>query len=211
MDVELGAYSSFIMWSADVVRGYWPVFVAVIAALVLGYNFWYVRSPVRQLQADKIKLRIPVTGSIVRRRVVSQFLRTYAMLLRSGVSMMATLDLCKNSVANRAYVAVIQDMRDSVERGEGLEGPLRDAEKQGYFSGVTVDMLLTGEETGSLERVADQIASNYEEEIEVAVDGLTETITPGFVVLMGLIVGSIVLGLFLPLITMIESLSSGAL
>ena len=78
-------------------------------------------------------------------------------------------------------------------------------------SGVVVDMLLTGEETGSLERVADQIAATYEEEIDIAVDGLTETITPAFVVVMGLIVLSIVLGIFLPLISMIETISSGAL
>lgn len=211
MNVELNSYSKFIMWAADMVRAYWLGFVIVVIALILVYNFWFVRSPVRQLQADKVKLKIPVIGSILRRRVVSQFLRTFAMLIRSGVSMMATLDLCKNSVPNRAYIGVIQDMRDSVERGEGLEGPLRDAEKQGYLSGVVVDMLLTGEETGSLERVADQIASTYEEEIDVAVDGLTETITPAFVVVMGFIVGSIVLGMFLPLITMIESISSGAL
>ncbi len=211
MDVKLNSYSQFIMNAADAVRAYWFPFVIVVILLILAYNFWWVRSPVRQLQADKVKLRIPVLGSILRRRVVSQFLRTFAMLIRSGVSMMATLDLCKNSVANRAYVGVIQDMRDSVERGEGLEGPLRDAERQGYLSGVVVDMMLTGEETGSLERVSDQVASSYEEEIEIAVDGLTETITPAFVVIMGFIVGSIVLGMFLPLITMIESISSGAL
>jgi type IV pilus assembly protein PilC len=211
MGVELNSYSAFIMNTADLVRGYWLIVVVIFIALIVAYNFWWVRSPVRQLQSDKVKLKIPVLGSILRRRVVSQFLRTFAMLIRSGVSMMATLDLCKNSVANRAYVGVVQDMRDSVERGEGLEGPLRDAEKQGYLSGVVVDMMLTGEETGSLERVADQVASTYEEEIEIAVDGLTETITPAFVVVMGFIVGSIVLGMFLPLITMIETISSGAL
>lgn len=211
MDVELNWYSNFIMNAADFVAHWWWLFLAFVVALVLVYNFWFVRSPVRQLQADTVKLKIPVIGSIIRRRVVANFMRTFAMLLRSGVSMMSTLDLCKNSVTNRAYIAVIQDMRDSVERGEGLEGPLRNAEKHKLLSGVTSDMLLTGEESGSLERVADHVADAYDEEVEIAVSGLTESILPIFVVVMGFVVGSIVLGIFLPLINMIESISSGAL
>ncbi len=211
MDVELNRYSQLVMDTADFVTSYWWLAVILAVGLWLGYFFWWVRSPVRQLQSDRFFLRVPVFGSILRRRVIAGFMRTFAMLLRSGVSMMATLDLCKNSVANRAYVGVIQDMRDSVERGEGLEGPLRDAEKNGYISGVIADMILTGEETGSLERVADHIATSYEEEVETAVAGLTESITPIFVVIMGFIVGSVVLGLFLPLITMIETISSGAI
>jgi type IV pilus assembly protein PilC len=172
---------------------------------------WWVRNPLRQLAADRAKLRVPVFGGLGRRQVTADFMRTFAMLLRSGVSMMATLDLCKNSVSNRAYIGVVQDMRDSIEAGEGLEAPLRKAEKEGYLAGVVVDMLLTGEESGGLERVADQIASTYEEDIEIGVAGLTEAITPIFVVFMGFIVGGIVLGMFLPLISMIQTLSSGSL
>ena len=104
---------------------------------------------------------------------------------------------------------VVQDMRDSVEAGEGLEAPLRKAEKDRYLDGVVVDMLLTGEESGGLEQVADQIASTYEDEIEIAVKGISEAILPIFVVFAAFVVGGIVIGLFLPLIRMIETISSG--
>lgn len=209
MGAKIGGFSAFIMWAADVVTGYWWIAVAIFVGLIALYKLWFVRDPMRRLMADKIKLRVPLFGTLARKRVTADFMATFSMLLRSGVSMMATLDLCKNAVSNRAYVGVIQDMRDSIEAGEGLEAPLRKAEKDGYIDGVVVDMLLTGEESGGLERVAEQIATTYEEDIEIAVSGLTEAITPVFVVLMGFVVGAIVLGMFLPLISMIETISSG--
>jgi type IV pilus assembly protein PilC len=209
LGVKLNGYTRFVMGTANFVSHTWWIFVVVVVGLILAYRLWWVRSPVRQLQADRLKLRLPLFGGLARRRVTTEFMRTFSMLLRSGVSMMATLDLCKNSVGNRAYIGVIQDMRDSIESGEGLEAPLRKAEKDKYFDGVVVDMLLTGEESGGLEQVADQIAKSYEEEIDVTVKGISEAILPVFVVLMAFIVGSIVIGLFLPLIAMIESISSG--
>ena len=209
MGAEIGGFSRLVMGTAGVIAGYWWMLVVVIAALVAAYNLWWVKNPLRRLASDQAKLRIPIFGTIIQRSIVAEFTRTFAMLLRSGISMMATLDLCKNSVSNRAYVGMIQDMRDSVETGEGLEGPLRQAEKKGYLPGVVVDMLLTGEESGSLERVADQIADIFEEDVEIAVNGLKEAITPLFVVLMGFIVGSIVIAMFLPLISMIENIAGG--
>ncbi len=209
MGAKIGWYSQLVMDLAAFVTRFWYVVVLAVGGLWALYKFWYVRDPMRKLTADKIKLRLPLFGSLARKRVTADFMATFAMLLRSGVSMMATLDLCKNSVANRAYIGVIQDMRDSIEAGEGLEAPLRKAEKDRYIDGVVVDMLLTGEESGGLERVAEQISTTYEEDIEIAVSGLTEAITPVFVVLMGFVVAAIVLAMFLPLISMIEAISSG--
>jgi len=209
LGVKLNGYTLFVMATARFVETTWWLWVGIIVGLILGYRLWWVRSPIRQLQSDKVKLRVPVFGGLTRRRVVAEFTRTFAMLLRSGVSMMSTLDLCRNAVGNRAYIGVIQDMRDSVEAGEGLEAPLRKAEKEGYLDGVVVDMLLTGEESGSLEQVADQIANTYEGEIDIAVKGISEAILPIFVVFAAFVVGGIVIGLFLPLIKMIETISSG--
>ncbi len=209
LGVKLNGYTLFIMTTAALVEKTWWAVVILIVGLVAAYRVWWVRNPLRQLQSDKIKLRLPVFGGLIRRRVVAEFSRTFAMLLRSGVSMMSTLDLCRNSVGNRAYIRVVQDMRDSIEAGEGLEAPLRKAEKDGYLDGVVVDMLLTGEESGGLEEVADQIATTYEDEIEIAVKGISEAILPIFVVFAAFVVGGIVIGVFLPLIQMIDTISSG--
>jgi len=211
MGAQIGGFSGFVMATADVIGSYWWLLVVAITILVALYYGWWIHNPLRKLASDQVKLRLPVFGYIIQRAVIAEFTRTFAMLLRSGISMMATLDLCKNSVGNRAYIGMIQDMRDSVESGEGLEGPMRQAEKKGYLPGVVVDMLLTGEESGSLEKVSDQIADTFEEEVEIAVSGLKEAITPIFVVGMGFVVGGLVLAMFLPLISMIETIAGGGL
>lgn len=211
MDAEIGGFSLFVMNVSDLISNYWWLPLGAIAGLYAFYKLYWVKNPLRRLQSDKVKLRLPIWGSIIQRGVIADFTRTFSMLLRSGISMMATLDLCKNSVTNHAYIGVIQDLRDSVETGEGLEAPLRQAEKNGYVPGIVVDMLVTGEESGSLDKVADQIADIYEEEVEIAVNGIKEAITPIFVVGMGAVVGCMVLAMFLPLISMIEGIAAGGL
>jgi len=211
MGAEISGFSQFVMSTSDFVSAYWWVPVALLVAFVLFHNFYWVKNPLRRLQSDKVKLKIPIWGSIVQRSVIADFTNTFSMLLRSGISMLATLDLCKNAVTNHAYHSVIQDMRDSVENGEGLEAPLRQAEKDGYLPGIVVDMLVTGEESGALEQVSDQIAVIYEEEVEVAIDGIKESIVPIFVIGMGIVVGTMVFALFLPLISMIDSMAGGGL
>lgn len=211
MGAEIGGFPLFIMDTASVISSYWWVVVVIMLGLWAGHEFYWVKNPLRRLQSDKVKLRLPIFGPIIQRSVIAEFMRTLSMLLRSGISMMPTLDLCRNSVSNHVYIGVIQDLRDSIENGEGLEVPLRQAEKSRYIPGIVVDMLLTGEESGSLEKVAEQIAEIYEEEVELAVDGIKEAITPIFVVGMGFIVGGIVLGMFLPLIAMIENVAGGGL
>ncbi len=211
LDTEIEGFSLFVMSAAEIIASYWWLAIAAVAALWAAHEFYWVKNPLRRLQSDKIKLKIPIYGTIIQLSVIADFTRTFSMLLRSGISMMATLDLCKNSVSNHAYIGMIQDLRDSVESGEGLEAPLRQAEKKGYLPGIVVDMLLTGEESGSLEQVADQIAQNFEEEVEIAVEGIKESVTPIFVVGMGFIVGCIVIGMFLPLIAMIDNIAGGGL
>ena len=211
MDTAISGFSLFIRNAAGIISSYWWLAALLVAGLWAAHEFYWVKNPLRRLQSDKIKLRIPIFGAIIQATVIAEFTRTFSMLLRSGISMMATLDLCKSSVSNHAYIGMIQDLRDSVESGEGLEAPLRQAEKNGYLPGIVVDMLLTGEESGSLEKVADQIAQTYEEDVEIAVEGIKESVTPVFVVGMGFIVGCIVIGMFLPLIAMIDNLAGGGL
>ncbi len=208
-EIELPPLTQMFFGLSAWVSSYWLIVVAVVAGVIALYKMWFVRNPVRRMMADRLKMKIPIFGGIMRRSAIVDFSRTFSILLRSGMSMMATLDLCRNSVGNRALVNSIQDMRDSVERGEGLEKPLRVAERQGVFPAVVVDMFVTGEETGTIDNVADQIADQYEEEVEIAVDALGEAIQPVATVFMGLIVAMIVFSLFQPLVSMIEQMSGG--
>lgn len=209
--IELSNFTLLLVNLSNLLSAYWWVFIVVVVGIVAAYRLWWLQSPVRRTISDRLKLRIPIIGPILRRNTVIDFCRTFAMLLRGGLSMMATLDLCRASVANKALSNAVQDMRDSVERGDGLEPPLRSAERSGIFPGVIVDMLVTGEETGSMDKVADQVADAYEEEVEIAVNTLGEAITPIFTVFMGAIVLLIAFAMFGPLLQMMEQLGGGGI
>ncbi|PCJ67015.1 MAG: hypothetical protein COA73_00805 [Candidatus Hydrogenedentota bacterium] len=208
LDVEIGTFPTIVMAIADLIAWYWWVAVAAVVGVWAGYNFWWIRSPLRRLRSDQLKLKLPIFGRIEQSMVVTEFTRTLAMLLRSGVSMLATLDLCRNSVSNRAFANSIQNIRDSVESGEGMESPLRDAEKKGLIPGVVVDMLMTGEETGSVDSISDQIADSYEEEVTIAIEAMQEALQPIMVVTLGIMVGTLVIAMFMPLVSLIEKISS---
>ncbi len=210
-DAPLNGFTKFVLDAAAVVGGSSSLVVVIVAVVGtwLLYTQVWLRSPVRRAASDRLKFRIPVIGGLTRSSVVAEFTRTFAMLQRSGVLMMSTLELCRNSMSNRAFAGAIQDMRDSVERGDGLEGPLRDAEKKGLIPGVVVDMLITGEETGSMDNIADQIADSYEQEVQLLVSGLKEAIQPIMVVAIGLVVGGIVVAMFLPLVSLMTGIAEG--
>jgi type IV pilus assembly protein PilC len=208
LGVELTPFPTFVMGVADFIAGSWWVVVVIIAGIWALYNYWWLRNPLLRIQSDRAKLKIPIIGPITMGTVMADFNRTFSMLLRSGVSMMATLDLCRSSVNNRAFAESIQDMRDSVERGEGMEAPLRSAESQGLMPGVVVDMLMTGEESGSIDTIADQIADSYEEEVGLSVDALKESLQPIMVVTLGIIIGTLVIAMFMPLVDLIERISN---
>ncbi|MBN4046706.1 type II secretion system F family protein [bacterium AH-315-P07] len=212
INLPLEGFTGFILNTCTVIGSYWTL-LAVVVFTFGGFAFlqWWVLSPLRRVMLDRLKFKIPIAGQITQGSVVAEFARTFAMLQRSGVLMMSTLELCRNSATNRAFAGSLQDMRDSVERGDGLEGPLRDAEKAGFLPGVVVDMLITGEETGSMDTIADQLADSYEEEVDLLVDGLKEALQPIFVVGIGFVVGSIVIALFLPLVKMIEQMSGASM
>lgn len=210
-DIEITGWTATFMGTADFLASFWWIFVLAVAAVVAFYRFFWVRSPTRRLITDRIWLRVPLIGTIFMRRTVVEFTRSLALMLRSGLPMMTTLELCRDAVGNRAFFEVIQEMRNSVERGEGLEAPLRNAEKQKLIPGVVVDMLVTGEETGTVDKIADQIANAYEEEADLEMAAMNEMIQPVVTLIMGLIVAGIVLSIFAPLVQMIEKISSGGM
>lgn len=209
-DIELNTYTLTFMAVSNWIASYWWVVIVAVIALCALYYGWWIRNPIRRLTTDRLRLRLPILGPIFQRHSIVEFMRTYALLLRSGLSMMVTLDLCRNAVHNRAFVNLIQNMRDSIEGGRGLEQPLREAERQGIMPGAVADMLLTGEETGTIDEIADHIANTYDEEVNIAVNTLGETIQPILTIFMGTIVILIALALFYPLVEMISRLAAGA-
>jgi type IV pilus assembly protein PilC len=205
-DVQLEPITKFLFAASDLFANiwYWPYVIALV--LVLLYNFVVSKNPVARLWVDSFKLRIPIVGPIVKGGSIVELTRTLALLIRSGVPMMATLDLTRSSVNNRRIAGALQGVRDSIERGGGMEAPLRKAAPA--IPHVVTDMLVTGEESGKVDEVADQIADIYEKEVEIQTRGLGEALQPFFTVVVGVGVLILFVALFLPMLSLMDSLNS---
>ena len=202
-DVPISSFTRYFMATAKVFGAlwFWVSAVVVVVALVAAY-MWYVQNPLRRLTADRMKLRIPIMGNILQKNAIVEFTRTFAMLLKSGLSMMATLGLVEKTIHNRAFAQILQDVRDSVERGGGLEEPMRKAANDKIVPHVVVDMLVTGEESGRLDDIAEQVADTYEEEVNIAIASLGEALQPILTVFIGVLVILLMLAVFVPLLGM---------
>ena len=187
----------------------WWLIPAVVLGLILLYKLWWVRSPLRRIKTDRLKLMFPVIRRISRSAAVAEFTRTLALLLRSGLSMMVTLDLVRSAITNKAFAQVIQSVRDSVERGQGIEEPLR--QNADIVPAVVTDMLVTGEETGSMEQIADVVADTYEEDVEIAVATLGETLLPAIVLFFATVVILLAIALFRPMVEMLNAIGSSGI
>ena len=206
-DVEVPWLSRIFMGAANAVALFWWVPVLIVIGLVIAYKVWYVQNPLRRITADRIKLSIPIIGPILVKNSIVEFSRTLSLLLKSGLSMMSTLELVRNAIHNRAFAQTLQTMRDSVERGGGLEQPLREA--SAIIPPVVTDMLVTGEESGRLDSIAEQIANTYEEEVNISVSTLGEALQPILTVFLGVIVILLMLAVFMPMMDMVNQLGAG--
>lgn len=185
----------------------WPVVITAVAVIV-GLIVAYIvlsRIPTWRLFFDHIKLRLPIIGKkISRKAAVVDLTRSMSLLLRSGLSMMVTLDLVRANIRNQAVANVMQHVRDSVERGEGIEEPLRQAAP--LIPAVVTDMLVTGEESGQLDQIAEHIANTYEEEVNITLGAIGELMQPIITIIIGIVVGGLFLALFVPLIDTLNQL-----
>jgi type IV pilus assembly protein PilC len=207
-DGELPAVTSFFFGFINFITSLSFVLsvVGVLVALFLAYKF-LVLNPVNRIIADRIKLSIPYLGkNIIKKRAIVEFCWTLSMMLRAGISMMVTLDLVRSAITNRAFANTLNGVRDSVERGEGIEAPLRASAH--IVPPVVTDMLVTGEDSGQLDDIAEHLAKTYEEEVDIAISSLGDLLLPIMVVLIGLIVLTLFVALFLPLIAALEQLQS---
>jgi len=206
MNMQLGAFTVTFMAATKFIGSYWWLFIVGFIGLFVLYKLW-CRTPVGRMIADRIKIRIPIIGNIVLKNALVEFSRTTSLLLKSGLSMMSTLDLVRNAIHNRAFAGTLDHMRESIERGGGLEEPMRAA--KGLFPAVVTDMIVTGEESGRIDVVAEQIADTYEEEVNIAIAALGEALQPIMTVFLGGIVILLMLAVFLPLLQMVNTLGGG--
>ncbi|RJP20529.1 MAG: type II secretion system F family protein [Candidatus Abyssobacteria bacterium SURF_5] len=179
----------------------WLILVVGVTALVISYG----KTPAGRFQIDYFKLRAPVFGEVMTKKVVADFTQTFATLLNAGISILETLDLTKEAVGNTAFAKDLQQVRESIERGEGLEKPLR---RSKVVPALVTDMLATGEESGSLEKVSRQMSQIFEKEVETAVNTLRSLIEPVMILGLGIVVLFLTLSFFWPYVSLIDQITS---
>lgn len=207
VNLEVPPLTRAVIGIAHIVGDYWLLWLILLIALVVVYKM-YAATPGGRMAVDRCKLKLPLVSRIATSAAVAEFARSFALLLRSGVSILVTLDLIKDSMHNRAFGESLRLVRDSLERGEGLELPLRQNE---FVPPIVTDMLATGEESGTLDSISDRIADIYEDDLQGALDTISSLIEPVLAIGLGVIVLILVLTLFLPYVSMIDQITGAGI
>ena len=202
MNVPLPPPTRFLLFISSLMKERWFVGLGII---VLGIVTYTVLSKISatKLVIDRIKLELPVMGPLIRRIAIARFSRTLGTLLSSGVPILQSLMVAKDTTGNEVMARSIVNVHDSVREGETVAKPLL---KAGLFPAMAVNMISVGEETGALDQMLLKIADVYDEEVDVTVTGLMSLLEPFLIIGMGLIVGFIVVSMFLPLFGLITAL-----
>ena len=177
----------------------------IIGPFLIFFFFKLIRKtkPGRAI-TDVIVMKLPVFGNLVQKTSVARFTRTLGTLIAAGVPILEAVLITRDTSGNHVYEKALNQVHDSIREGESVADPLREAK---VCDSIVVNMIEVGEETGDLDVMLMKIADNYDEEVDVAVSALLSLLEPMLVVVLGGIVGTIVLALFLPLVKMIESVS----
>ncbi|MBU1045005.1 MAG: type II secretion system F family protein [Candidatus Omnitrophica bacterium] len=192
-----------IMSLSDFMLTKWYVFIAGIVGLIAGYKMLLSNFTFRKF-IDNFKLNIPVLGGLTKKVIAARFSRTLSTLLSGGVPILRALELTKEVIDNEVVATAIADVSDHVREGGFISKVL---EHNSAFPQLMVNMISVGEESGALDKMLSKVADTYEEEVDVTANTLTSLLEPFLVIIMGGVVLLIVLAMFLPLMTLIQSLT----
>ncbi len=192
---ELPLSTKILMWLSDQILDFWPFIIAAIVALFLLFQRWLNSNGGAQI-IDTIKLRVPFVRQIFTELYVVQSMRVMALSLGNGVSVMDTLASCRDVVRNHHYQQFMQFLEVSVQEGKGLGYGFRQTD---LVPDIVQQMVITGEESGSLPKVMHRIASYYERQLDKRLTLLAKAAEPAMLLIMGVVVGLLVSSLILPI------------
>jgi len=213
-DIELPALTKWLISASQWVAGQQDgqkvpgVLWIIMSPVLIFFFFKLVRmTKFGRAVTDVIRIKIPVIGGLIRKTAIARFTRTLGTLVAAGVPILEAITITRDTSGNYVFEKALSKVHDSIREGETFAKPLRESK---VCDAIVVNMIDVGEETGDLDSMLMKVADNYDEEVDVAVASLLSLLEPFMVVILGGIVGTIVLALFLPLVSMIESVSSSA-
>lgn len=183
-----------------------PGAIVILVAPILGFILYKLLRKTKPGRAtfDWTFLKFPVFGTLIRKSVIARFTRTLGTLISAGVPILEAIIITRDTCGNWVYERALNKVHDSIREGESFAGPLRETK---VCDALVVNMIDVGEETGDIDTMLYKIADNYDEEVDVAIGSLVKLIEPFMVILLGGMVGTIVIAMFLPMVTMIENLN----
>ena len=198
MDAELPAITAFVLELSRILRENAGVILLSLIALS-GSLVVITRTNKGAYHWDRLRLKVPVFGTLMKKVCLARFSRTFSTLIRSGVPIMSTLDIVGHTAGNRVVSRAVMKARESVRNGNLLSEPLA---SEPVFPPMVVRMIAIGERTGALEALLEKIAEFYDAQVKAQVKALTSLIEPILISVMGLVVGTVVLSIFIPILDM---------
>jgi len=202
----LPAFTQFVLNVSRVIAGHFLIALASLVAFFVALKL-FTRTKFGRRLFDKFKLNFPILGPVVSKVAISRFTRTLGTLVSSGVPILQALTIVKETSGNVVVGDAVSAVHESVKEGETITAPL---EASNVFPPMVISMVDVGEQTGALPEMLMKIADNYDDEVDNAVSAMTSLLEPIMIVFLAVIVGSIVIALFLPLISLIDQLGDAS-
>jgi type IV pilus assembly protein PilC len=177
---------------------YWYFLVAAVTGIIMGISFYY-KTPQGRMNIDRLLLRMPIIGDLLRKVAVARFAQNMSLLLSSGVPILDGLAITGKTAGNKVVEKAIMGSRVSISQGKTVAEPLRDSK---IFPPLVCQMVAVGETTGGLDTMLKKVAELYEEEVDDAVANLTAMMEPMIMVVLGVILGGLVIAMYLPIFQM---------
>src|SRR5205814_7243768 len=186
-DKPLPVITVFVIGVSSFVQNNWAILLGALVALIVAYKI-FSRTRAGRNTLDRIKLRAPLFGDLIRKTAISRFSRTLGTLVTSGVPILQALNITRETAGNSVIARAISQVHDSVKEGESIVLPL---EASGAFPPMVISMIDVGEETGQLPEMLLKIAEVYDDEVDNSVAALTSLLEPIMIVFLALVVGTI--------------------
>jgi len=199
MNQTLPGITNFLISISSFLKSFWMVIILIMIGSFIGLRYMFLKTLSGQYFWDKIKLKMPLFGSLTHKMAVARFSRTLGTLLESGVPMLTALSIVKNVVNNRLIADSIAEASRDVEEGQNLSATLL---RSKIFPPIVSQMISAGEQSGTLEKMLCKIADSLENEVESNITMITSMLEPVMILVMGLLVGFIVISILLPIFEM---------
>jgi len=203
LDATLPMPTQILIQMSDFLRSN-MIYLVVGCALFVFLFIKFINTKGGRLWYDTQKIRAPIFGPLLLKVSVSKFSRTLSTLVRSGVPILASLEIVGRTAGNVLIENIMHDVRNSIKEGESISKPLS---KSNIFPPMVTRMIHVGEETGELEKMLTKIADFYDAQVDTAVDGLTSIIEPLVIGFLSVVIGGIVIAMFLPILTLTSAIS----